>query len=318
MHTPTLSIVIPVFNAAHTIGELIEALELLAVDGGHELILVNDGSADNSLEICRSFLGKTEMPITLVDLARNFGEHNAVMAGLSHARGDHVITMDDDLQNPPAEVLRLLSHAQSTGKDVVYACYEEKRHTYWRNLGSRFANWSADRLLDKPKGLYLSSFRCLNATLVRQLRRYTTPFPYIDGLIMQSTQSIDQLRVQHVARAHGSSNYTMPRLVRLWLDLVVNFSVLPLRLESLLWLAMSVAGLVGIIWVVAVALLTRTPQGWASLAVFLLLFSGVQFIVLGLIGEYLGRLFLVANGKPQWAARSIVQGGTIANMKESG
>ena len=141
----------------------------LAVDGGHELILVNDGSIDNSLEICRAFLDKAQMSMTLVDLARNFGEHNAVMAGLSHARGDHVITMDDDLQNPPSEVLRLLARAQLTGKDVIYACYEEKQHAYWRNIGSRFANWSADRLIDKPKGLYLSSFRCLSATLVRQL-----------------------------------------------------------------------------------------------------------------------------------------------------
>jgi glycosyltransferase involved in cell wall biosynthesis len=307
MTAPALSVVIPVYNGALSIPELVSALETLEVPGGHEIVLVNDGSEDQSLDVCRALLATTRVPMTLVNLARNFGEHNAVMAGLRRARGAHVITMDDDLQNPPSEVLRLLDHAQRSGKDVVYTYYENKEHAVWRNLGSRFANWSADRLLDKPRGLYLSSFRCLNAFIVQQLLRYGGPFPYVDGLILQCTRSIDRLPVRHMPRTIGRSNYTLPRLVHIWLDIVVNFSVTPLRMATLLGFLMSAAGLLGTAWVVAEALLSHTPRGWASLAVAVLLLSGVQLIVLGLIGEYLGRVYLTANGKPQWVAREVLR-----------
>jgi glycosyltransferase involved in cell wall biosynthesis len=307
MVTPALSVVIPVYNGALSIRELVGALETLQVPGGLEIILVNDGSDDDSFDVCRALLAASRVPITLVNLARNFGEHNAVMAGLRRAQGTHVITMDDDLQNPPSDVLRLLEHAQRTGRDVIYTYYATKEHSWWRNLGSRFANWSADRLLDKPRGLYLSSFRCMSAFVVEQLLCYTGPFPYVDGLILQCTRSIDRVPVQHLPRAHGRSNYTMRRLVRVWLDIVVNFSVIPLRLATLLGFFMSGAGLLGTVWVVAEALLSKTPRGWASLAVAVLFLSGVQLIVLGLIGEYLGRVYLTANGKPQWVARDVLR-----------
>ena len=157
----TLSIVIPVYNGAKTVGELVGALAALSIPGGHEIVLVNDGSPDNSLAVCRALVAAARVPITLVNLARNYGEHNAVMAGLRQARGAYIITMDDDLQNPPREVLRLLTHAQTSGLEVVYTRYAEKHHASWRNLGSRFTNRVADWLLDKPRGLYLSSFRLL-------------------------------------------------------------------------------------------------------------------------------------------------------------
>jgi glycosyltransferase involved in cell wall biosynthesis len=306
MAAPALSVVIPVYNGALSIRGLVGALEMLQVPGGHEIVLVNDGSDDDSFDVCRSLLAASRVPMTLVNLARNFGEHNAVMAGLRRAQGAHVITMDDDLQNPPSEVLRLLEHAQRTGSDVIYTFYAAKEHSWWRNQGSRFANWSADRLLDKPRGLYLSSFRCMSSFVVDQLLQYTGPFPYVDGLILQCTRSIERLPVQHLPRAHGRSNYAMRRLVRVWLDIVVNFSVVPLRLATLLGFAMSAAGLLGTAWVVAEALLSKTPRGWASLAVAVLFLSGVQLIVLGLIGEYLGRVYLTANGKPQWVAREVL------------
>ncbi|HEX7968024.1 MAG TPA: glycosyltransferase family 2 protein, partial [Stellaceae bacterium] len=240
-----LSIVIPVYNGAESVGELVTALAGLAVPGGHEIVLVNDCSPDRSLEVCRELLATTKVPVTLVNLSRNFGEHNAVMAGLRHARGAHIITMDDDLQNPPDEVLRLLEHAQTTGREVVYTHYASKEHARWRNIGSRFTNRVADWLLDKPKGLYLSTFRCMTAFVAEQVTRYDGPFPYVDGLILQVTQSVGALEVQHLPRTHGRSNYNIRRLVRLWLNMFVNFSVMPLRIATVAGFVISLSGLAG-------------------------------------------------------------------------
>jgi len=301
----SLSIVIPVYNGAPSIAELVGALEQLAIEGGHEIVLVNDGSPDNSLEVCRALVDKARVPITLVDLARNYGEHNAVMAGLRQASGAYVVTMDDDLQNPPEEVQRLLAFAQCRGHDVVYTYYEEKQHALWRNLGSRFANWVADFVLEKPKGLYLSSFCCMSAFVVREIMRYKGPFPYIDGLILQVTHNIGRLRVHHLPRAVGRSNYTLRRLLRLWMSMFVNFSVMPLRISIFTGFVLSVLGAVGGAMAIGEALLYSPPAGWASLMAAVLLLSGVQLVILGIVGEYLGRLYLTANRKPQSIVRDV-------------
>jgi undecaprenyl-phosphate 4-deoxy-4-formamido-L-arabinose transferase len=309
-HAFALSIVIPVYNGAKSIAGLVHALETLEIEGGHEIVLVNDGSPDDSLAVCRRLLAEAKVPIALVNLARNFGEHNAIMTGLRHTRGAYVITMDDDLQNPPSEVKRLLEHARATAKDVVYTRYSVKQHAYWRNLGSRFANWVADVLMEKPKGLYLSSFRCMSAFLVEQVTRYEGPFPYVDGLIMQATQAIDTIEVEHLPRATGRSNYTLKRLVRLWLNIFVNFSVMPLHLSTIAGFALSLIGLIGVVSVVLEALFFEPPQGWASLMAATLLLSGVQLLILGILGEYMGRLFLTANRKPQTVVREVVRSET--------
>ena len=305
-HPVGLSVVVPVYRGAATVGKLVEALSALQPEGGLEIVLVNDGSPDNSGEVCRALAATATVPLTYLEHARNFGEHNAVMTVLRHARGAYVITMDDDLQNPPEEVIKLYDHARLGGWDVVYTRYAKKEHEGWRNLGSRFANRVADMLLDKPKGLYLSSFRCMSAMVVREVTKYSGPYPYVDGLIMQVTQRIDSIEVLHLARAEGRSNYTLRRLVRLWLNLATNFSVLPLRLAIFVGVAMGILGLIGAALVIAEAMTGSTPSGWASVMTVILLLSSVQFLILGVLGEYVGRAFLSANGKPQGVVRQVI------------
>ena len=301
-----LTIVVPVYRGADTVGTLVNALAGLDIPGGIEVVLVNDGSPDNSAEVCRALTARRDIAVSFVNLARNFGEHNAVMAGFHHVRGAYVITMDDDLQNPPSEVKRLFEYTRDNGFDVVYTRYKEKRHDPWRNIGSRFANRVADVLLDKPKGLYLSSFRCLSAFVAENVIAYEGPFPYIDGLIMQVTQKVGTLEVDHLPRASGHSNYTLRRLIRLWANLFFNFSVMPLRLSVLLGFIMSGLGVVGALFVIIEAFMSRPPAGWSSLMIAVLLLSGIQLSLIGVLGEYLGRMFLTANRKPQYLVRELV------------
>jgi glycosyltransferase involved in cell wall biosynthesis len=304
---PALSVVVPVYNGARTIGPLVEALRALDIAGGLEIVLAVDGSPDDSLEVAKKLAAAPGSPVTVLSLSRNFGEHNAVMAGLARARGDFVITMDDDLQNPPAEAKRLFEHCRDGGYDAVYTFYEDKQHEAWRNWGSRFTNWCADRLIDKPKGLYLSSFRCINAFVrERIVSSYDGPYPYVDGLIFQVTQNVGRLQVEHLARAGSASNYTLRRLLRLWLSMFLNFSVMPLRLATLFGLGFGFLGTVAAAIVIVEAILSdKPPQGWASLMVAVLVLAGVQLVVIGVIGEYLGRMFLAVNRKPQYLVREV-------------
>jgi undecaprenyl-phosphate 4-deoxy-4-formamido-L-arabinose transferase len=299
-----LSIVVPVYRGAATIGRLVAALSDLRPMGGMDIVLVNDGSPDESAQVCRALLRQACLPITYIEHARNYGEHNAVMTGLRHAFGDYVITMDDDLQNPPEEVIKLYDHARLGEWDVVYTRFGTKHHARWRNLGSRFANRVANLMLDKPKGLYLSSFRCMSRLVVENVITYEGPYTYIDGLVMQVTQRIDSIEVRHLPRLEGRSNYTLRRLIRLWLNLATSFSLLPLRFATLAGATMAVLGTAGAVATIAEALTThRMPSGWASTMTAILLVSGVQSMILGTLGEYVGRIFLTANGKPQATLR---------------
>lgn len=308
--TPALSFVIPLYYSAETITPLVKQIEGLAIEGGHELILVNDGSRDATAGLCRELLRDARIPIIFVNHARNYGEHNAVLTGYRHARGAWVVNLDDDGQNPPEEAVRLWRHAKTEGVDTVYGCYAHKQHSVWRNFGSWFTNRLTDWVLDKPTGFYLSSFRCVSAFVAREVAAQKGPYPYIDGLILQVTQNIGSLEVQHDARRAGRSGYTLRRLLRLWMSTLVNFSVMPLRLATLLGLVMALVGLLGLSIILYLRLTNRGPDyGWGSLMGALLVFSGAQLVMLGLIGEYIGRMFLTVNGRPQSVVRSVERAG---------
>lgn len=304
---PALSIVVPVYNGADTIEELVTAVSALDVPGGLEVVLVHDCGQDNSWEVMRKLAAQSAVPMTVINHARNYGEHNTVMTGLRHARGDYVITMDDDLQNPPSEILKLYEHIRSRDLDVVYAVYTKKEHATWRNLGSKFANAVADWISDKPRGLYLSTFRCMSRFLVEKLVEYQGPFVYVDGLIFQITLRAESVVVQHLPNRTGRSNYTLSRLVSLWATILMNFSVKPLRISTAIGVSMFAVGMLGAIYIVVEQwLYGPRVSGWASLACLVLVFTGTQLLVLGLLGEYVGRTFLTLNGKPQSAIRDLV------------
>jgi glycosyltransferase involved in cell wall biosynthesis len=306
--TFALTFVVPMYNAAQTIAALVHDIERQQVEGGHEIVLVNDGGQDNTMQVCRELVHTARVPITVIEHARNFGEHNAVLTGWRHARGAHIVNLDDDGQNPPGEAVRLWRHATVSGADVVFGHYEIKQHSLWRNFGSWLTNRVTDVALDKPSGFYLSSFRCVTAFVAQQVVTYAGPYPYIDGLLLQVTQRIDSIVVAHEPRRSGASGYTLRRLLRLWLSAWLNFSLLPLRLATFAGLATAALGLIAFVVVLWLWIVNRGPAyGFGWLMTAFLIFSGTQLVMLGLIGEYLGRMFLTVNQRPQAVVREIIR-----------
>lgn len=310
----TLSVVIPVYHSEHTIGPLVDTLvaELAGRYGALEIVLVNDGSTDGSHATATDAVRRHRC-VKYLRLARNFGEHNAVMCGLAHATGDAVAIIDDDFQNPVSEIPLLVDYLVAHDYDVVYSAYEQKHHSWFRNLGSRFNGAVASRLLDVPEGVYLSSFKVMNAFLVDIVTEYRGPYPYIDGLILRSTDAVGSRLVEHAPRAEGRSNYTLRRLVRLWLSMLTGFSIVPLRVASILGMVMSGLSLLMAAFFIISALVGGIilsdqviPPGWPSLIVSIMLLGGIQLMVIGMVGEYLGRMWLTQNGTPQYVVREAV------------
>jgi undecaprenyl-phosphate 4-deoxy-4-formamido-L-arabinose transferase len=305
-----LSFVIPLYRSADTIAGVVHEIEQLQIDGGHEIILVHDGSDDATSHTCRALVRAARIPITLIEHARNYGEHNAVLTGWRHTRGAHIVNLDDDGQNPPTEAVRLWQHAVDARLDVVFGHYGEKQHSAWRNLGSWLTNRMTNWALDKPHGFYLSSFRCVSAFVAREVAEYCGPYPYIDGLLLQVTQRIGSVNVHHEPRRSGTSTYTFRRLMRLWLSAWINFSVSPLRVATIAGALIALAGMIALFWVIWLWSQSRGPQfGFGWLMAALLIFSGTQLVMLGLIGEYVGRMFFTVNQRPQAIVREVMRSG---------
>ncbi len=308
---PELSLVIPVYNGSRTIGTLVEQTPKIFGSISFEIVLVNDGSEDESETVCIQLAEKFPQNVTFVHLSRNFGEHSAVLAGFTEARGRYVAVLDDDGQNPPEEVVRMLDELKRKNYDVVYGHYIEKKHSWFRNLGSRFNDRIATLMLHKPKDLYLSSFKVMNRFLVNEITKYRGPYPYTDGLIYRVTRNIGQIPVEHRASLSGPSRYTFRRLVRLWLNMFLNFSIKPLRISVYVGLFASCLSIVALI-AILIDKLWITPDltvGIPTVLGSVVFFSGIQLMILGLVGEYLGRLYLDQTGTPQYVVRYILRKG---------
>ena len=306
LSSASVSILIPVYKNEGGLDELVKrigtSMANSAYAGNFELILVDDCSPDNSWEVIQR-LAKEHAFVQGATLSRNFGQHNAIMAGLNLVSGQYVVLMDDDLQHPPEAIPNMVQELVA-GADVCYTRYTNRQHAAWKIAGSRFNDLMASWLLSKPKGLYLSSFKALKRGMVDQIRSHEGPFAYLDGLILDITRRIATVEIQHGTRAYGEGNYSFKKSISLWLRMVTGTSIVPLRMVTLMGALIALLGFFGAVFIViSNYLYPAESKGWASIIVTILLVSGFQTLFIGVLGEYLGRIHLRLNNKPQYLFR---------------
>ena len=301
-----LSVVVPVYGSASILPRLMMQLDALFLerypDKRCEVLLVHDCGPDNAWSVIAQLANERDW-VRGIDLQKNAGQHNAIMAGLHYAKGEVIVTMDDDLQHSPADIPAIVD-AIHAGADLCYAQFSEQKHALWKRAGSAFNNFVANRLLKKPKGLYLSPFRGMTSNLRDEVLRYGGPFVYLDGLLLQGTQNVATVSVRHHVRDDGRSGYSLRKSISLWLQMATSFSIVPLRFVSFAGLISSGFGFL----FAALAFVEKiknpeTPVGWTSLIIVILIASGMQLLALGAIGEYVGRILLTVNQKPQYVIR---------------
>ena len=302
-----VSFVIPCYRSAHTITGVVDELSTAMAEMPEydsEFILVNDCSPDNTFEVLRD-LAEKDGRITAVDLAKNFGQHAALMSGMRHAAGEIVVCLDDDGQTPGNEVGKLLKKLDE-GYDVVYGAYPEIKQNGFRRFGTWMNKRMAVSLLDWPEDVQATSFFICRRLIVDEVLKYDKPYPYLDGLIIRATKNIGSVEVHQRERASGSSGYTFGKLLKLWLNGFTAFSVKPLRAASLCGGLFAVIGFLWMLVIVIVRLTdTTVVEGWTTLMAVLLLVGGLLMVMLGLIGEYIGRIYICINNSPQYVIREM-------------
>lgn len=311
-----VSVVIPVYNSEDCLDELARKLTSVLDNSGrnYEIILVNDCSPDNSwqkiTELCHVY-----DKLKGISLRRNFGQDSALMAGLNCSSGKAVIIMDDDLQHDPADIPSLLEGLDK-GYDVCYALFDSRKQSWFKNLGSWFNGKVANVILKKPKEIYLSPYKAMKRGVVDEIVKYDGPYPYVDGLLFRVTRKITQVTVQHHKRYAGKGNYNLVKSIRVWMRLATNFSVTPLRVASFLgFLCSGIGFALAIFFIIRRFVNGRAPLGWASLITVVLFLGGIQLVTVGIIGEYIGRLFLHHSKQPQFIVREFA--GQVEERNES-
>jgi polyisoprenyl-phosphate glycosyltransferase len=301
-----LSVVIPVYRSAKTLNTLVERLLAVLDDTGldYEIVFVEDGSPDDSWRVLNELQAANPDRIVAIQLMCNYGQHNALMCGFRHARGDYIVTMDDDLQNPPEEIPKLIAALEARDLDLVYGTYGAKKHSGWRNLGSAVVN-AFYRIVFKV-WVTVTSFRIVRRELLESIFSYNLNFTYIDGLLAWNTRRIGQVPVAHHPRLEGRSGYSLRKLLVLGLNLFTNFSLLPLQLVSACGLLAAAGGfLLALYYLIEYLLSNIAVPGYASIVITILIVGGTQLLALGIIGEYLGRMHMNVNHKPQYVVRHV-------------
>lgn len=305
MNETEISVVIPVFNSGTLLSRLYERISEALVSFRYEIIFVNDGSRDNGWDVL-SGLASAHPEITAIDLVKNSGQDNAILAGLRHVNGNFVVIMDDDLQHAPEDIPALYNKCLE-GFDVCYAGFRNKKHNLVKRLGSRVTSCIARTLLKKPAHIYLSPFKIIRRNIADEAARFSGPFPYIDGILLTITENFAQITVEHHPRTEGKGNYNFYRSAAVLFKLFSGFSVVPLRLMVVFGLLISLAGTGMIInYLYEFFILKNYVEGWTTIVILIIFFGGVIIMLLGLIGEYIGRIYLTLNNKPQYTIRKIV------------
>ncbi len=306
INNPDVSIVVPVYNSQGCTELLYKRLSKVLTNKNWELILVNDCSIDNSWNVLKK-LAENNKNVVAVNLMNNFGQHNAVMCGLKLAKGKYVITMDDDLQHPPEEVPKLLNGITDKGFKVVYGQYKQKKHGLFRDFVSK----SVNRFLSKVTGTgyIVTSFRAIEKSVVKEMTKFDNFNIMIDVLIKDivSNKKIGHCRVQHHRRRIGKSNYSFRRLASYALNMIFNYTLWPLRIATILGFVFAgLSVLLGVFYFVYFLTFGIDVKGWTSLMLLITFFSGVILFVLGIFGEYLGKIYLNISHKPQYIIENIV------------
>ena len=302
-----ISFVIPCYRSAMTIEGVIEEIRntMQGLSYAYEVILVNDFPMDTTFDVIRALAEKYDN-IVGVNLAKNFGQHAALMAGFGYCTGDVVVCLDDDGQTPADEVGKLLDKIEE-GYDVVYAKYEHKQHSLFRNFGSKVNELMARFMIGKPKELYVSSYFAAKSFIVKEMLRYQNPYPYVIGLVLRTTKNITNVTVNHREREIGTSGYTFSKLLGLWLNGFTAFSIKPLRVATAIGAFCAGAGFIyGVYTIIKKFVNPAVPMGWSSTMAALVFIGGMLMLMLGLIGEYVGRIYISINNAPQYVVREVV------------
>lgn len=303
------SFVIPCYNSSESIRHVVELTmeEMEKMNRREfEFVLVNDYSSSTKTMPVLKKLAEEYPCVTVLNLAKNAGQHNAIMAGLNYAKGDILIGMDDDMQTHPSQLPYLFEELEK-GYDIVYGYYPEKKHSAFRNFGSWVNYISVRILIGKPKELKTSSYWVARKFVRDSVIEYQAPYAYIQGLFLRTTRNISCIPIQHFQREEGESNYTFKRLLKLWSN-IIGFSITPLRLTEYCGFGLSLLSIIAAVVVLIRKILNPAMAlGWPSLMIVICFFSGIQLMFLGLIGEYIGRMFLGLNRQPQYVIREVIR-----------
>lgn len=309
--SPLISFIVPVYNSSPLIGSTVATIAETALSQGwaFEIVLVNDGSSDNSWQVIRDIASKNEQ-VKAINLLRNYGQHTAIYCGIKRSSGQYLVTLDDDLQNPPVEVIKLFEKIQE-GFDAVFARFAVKQHSSYRRLGSRLIGLINTRIFNKPPDLILSNFRIFTRELADRMVSVRTIQPYITGLILMNGSRFANVETEHHPRPEGRSTYNLAKLFALSARLVFSYSTYPLKLVTGIGLAVAFCSLiVGLAAFLRYLVVGIPVPGWTTVVVLLSLLGGTIIVILGVIGVYLIRLFQTISIEDPYVIRE-----EISNVK---